>query len=149
MILKRPNIPLPTTNPVEPLNKISGNNIATIPALKPNEAVNLLEQNKDENIIAEVKPEAEQPLTKLEQLDLKRPLNKHRDVPNCWNEYVILDPEAEVDLDNLFMCFEEYCNKNRIILKGFGKKRLIRFLKNKYFISGNVKLLSLKKPIKS
>jgi len=138
VILKRPNIPLPTTNPVEALNKISGNNIATIPALKPDEAVNLLEQNKDENIIAEVKPEAERPLTKLEQLDLKRPLNKHRDVPNCWNEYVILDPEAEVDLDNLFMCFEEYCNKNRIILKGFGKKRLIRFLKNKYCISGNV-----------
>lgn len=67
------------------------------------------------------------------ELDKDRPLNKHNDILGFIDEYLTLDPEGEVDVDNLYMCFTEYCMSKKILRKGFGVKRLMGFF-TKYLV---------------
>ncbi|CAH6419932.1 Origin of replication binding protein [uncultured virus] len=103
--LKRPE-PIVITNPVETLKLVQDNihnitNVAT--NFNNNQAKELLQ-------------------------DL-RPLDQNIDIRNFMDEYLIEDPDATVDFDNLYLCFVHYCSINRIKLVRFKRGRLMHYFK--------------------
>lgn len=121
--LKRPD-PIVNTNPAEVLNAISGK--APSPALKPDDALALLEQAST-NTPQTPTTSIPEPAT-LINTDL-RVMNPHVDVRNFWDIYMTQDPDSNTDPDNLFKCFLEYCKQNNALPKLFGQTRLINYLK--------------------
>lgn len=114
--LKLPERPFTNTNPVEILNNLAAN------------ANNLLLHAQQREVTEPT-------------VVAKRPLDKHTDIMNFMDDYLTPDPEAKVDLDNLYLCFIEYCDLNNIKLMRFGKGRLTQFFRQ--WLSRDVDVLVL------
>ena len=135
---KRPD-PISNINPVKALSDMSGNKMATGPALSPEDALKLLRQNsnnKNTNTSDTIQQSTNTTIgttnttTPVGTKGELRLMNKHVDVRNFWDIYLTQDSEAETDYDNLFLCFIDYCRDNYIVPNRFGKQRLLNYIRD-------------------
>lgn len=68
----------------------------------------------------------------------QRQLDKNNDIKRFIDEYLIPDINSSVDIENLFLCFKDYCGTNKIILNRFGQGRFSKALQMFVVLSGKI-----------
>jgi hypothetical protein len=110
--------------------------LSVTPIRNPVEAINAINDKiKQQQQVTQVIEVTDQVTEVTDQVTEVTPMelpvmDKNTDIRDFFDNYMELDSLGTVDVENMYLCLEEYCRNNGKRLHRFGMKSLVRYLRN-------------------